>query len=61
MSAIGDRRDDVFGNAVADQFAVERDIVVVADDDDLGAGIADLGELRSVGEQSSRRRGAIPG
>ena len=49
-----DRRDHIFGNAVADQLAIEPDVVVVADDDDLGAGIAIFGELAERFQQLAR-------
>ena len=43
-----DRRDDIFGNAGADQLAIEPDIVVVADDHDLDGRIAIFGKLRAA-------------
>ena len=50
----GHRRDHVFGNAVPDEFAIQRDIVVVTDDDDLGVGIADFGEIVQIVEEVVR-------
>ena len=39
-----DRRDDIFAHAAAQQLAVEHDVVDMADDDHLGAGIAAFGK-----------------
>lgn len=47
----GDGLDHIFGNAVADEFAIEPNIVVIADNDDLGRRIADGGERRELAEQ----------
>ena len=51
-----DRRDQVFADAAAHQLAVEHDVVDVADHDDVGAGVADLGELVEAGRACRRAR-----
>ena len=66
-----DRRDQIIADAAADEFAVEQDVVVTADDDHAGPRVADLGEgieaREDVGgtlfefqdDHVRRRRGAI--
>ena len=49
ISASVDRRDQIFADAAADEFAIEVDVVDMADDDDLGAGVADFGEAVELG------------
>ena len=38
--------------AAAHQFAIEGDVVVRADDDDLGARVADLGQTIELGQEA---------
>ncbi len=59
MSGIRDGLDHIFGNAVADQVAIERDVVVVADDDDLGRRVADGGERRQLVQQVRAARALV--
>ena len=51
-----DRRDQVLADAAVDQPAVELDVVDVADDDDLGAGVADLGQAVELGVEALARQ-----
>ncbi|MCY1291886.1 hypothetical protein D9M70_410900 [compost metagenome] len=44
------RCDHVFGNAVADELAIEPDIIVFADENHLGARVADLCKRRKLGQ-----------
>ena len=62
---VGDRLDDphqidgrhqVFADAAVGQTAVEFDVVDVADDDDLGAGVADVGEAIEFGVEPVARQ-----
>ena len=46
-----DRRDQVVADAAPHQLAIEHDVVVPADHDHPGAGVADLGERVEAGEQ----------
>ena len=52
----GDRRDQIFADAAAHQLAIEQHVVDAADDDDAGAGVADLGQLIEAGEHVLGRR-----
>jgi len=45
------RRDQILVDALADHLAIERDIVHVADDDDLGSCVADFGKRAELGEE----------
>ena len=47
-----DRHDHIFADAAADQPAIELDIIGMADDHNLGAGVADLGEMIEFGDQA---------
>ena len=49
-----DRDDEILADAAPHQLAVELDVVDVADDDDLGAGVADLGEAVELGCRAAR-------
>ena len=55
----GGRQHDVFGNAGADQLAIEQHVVDVAEDDQPGRGVADLGKPleRSPESRPGGRRG----
>ncbi|MNZ77993.1 hypothetical protein D3C78_965530 [compost metagenome] len=46
-----DRRDEIFGNAVADEIAIKCYVVVSADDDDTRGGIANLRQGREIVQQ----------
>ena len=46
----GDRRDYVVADAAAHQFAIERDVVDLADHDDAGSGVAHGGEMVEAGQ-----------
>ena len=46
------RRDHVVADAAADQLAIEHDVVVPADHDDAGPGVADIRELVEAGEDA---------
>ncbi len=54
-----DRPDHVVRHALADQLAVQRDVVVRADDHDLGVDVADLGQLPQQVEQVAAAGGAF--
>ena len=45
-----DRRDQVVADAAPRQLAIEQHVVLAADDDHAGAGVADLGERIETGE-----------
>ena len=51
-----DRRDEIFADAALGEAAVELDVVDVADDDDLGAGVADLGQAVELGVEPVARQ-----
>ncbi len=50
-----DRGDQIFGNTVADEVAIQCYVIVAADNDDTGGGIANLRERSKVIQQRSRR------
>ena len=41
-----ERRDQIFADPARDQLAIENDVVELAKDDDLGAGVADIARVR---------------
>ena len=49
------RRHQIFADALAHQLAIENDVVEMADDDDLGGGVADLGQLIELASIRSSR------
>ena len=49
-----DRRDEILADAALQQLAIEEHVVDVADDDDLGAGVAALGQPVELAEQLLR-------
>ena len=46
-----DRGDEIFGNAVADEIAIKRDVVVSADNDDTRGGITNFRQGREIVQQ----------
>ena len=49
------RRHEIFADALPDEFAVEDHIIQVADDDDLGVGLADLGQFAKLSQDHIAR------
>ena len=49
-----ERRDQIFADAAADQVAIELDVVDMADDDDLGAGVAAFRQRIEMADQRRR-------
>ena len=47
-----ERRHDIIADAARGQHAIERDVVLVADDDDLGAGVAIFRQVVEIGDQA---------
>ena len=47
-----ERRHDIIADAARGQHAIERDVVLVADDDDLGAGVAIFRQVVETGDQA---------
>ena len=54
-----DRRDQIFADAAADEVAIELDVVDVADDDHLGADIANVGKAVELGIEAVARQLAL--
>ena len=44
------RCHEIFAHPRTDQLAIEQDVIDMADDDDLGRGIADIGEMGELGQ-----------
>ena len=60
MSCIGvERRDQIFADAALHQLAIEHDVVGVADDDHLGAGVADSASRSSSARICVARQAAL--
>ena len=66
------RRDEIITDAAAHELAIENDVVVPADDNDLRAGVANLGKTveardqidavaKMLDDENVRRRGALVG
>ena len=53
------RRNEIVADAAAHQLAIEQHVIDVADDDDPGAGVADIGECFEFGEDAGAGLGGL--